>query len=326
MFGSSFFNEVLELVKYKFGYNPSEYQLTVLKTISKEAERSWKNGTRSKDGAQLVAAIKFMLVQLSALTGASPSTKSFIEKHSNIIMKLMEPYPGMAEGALQQLNPIRLKHGLTALTLEQTKNASANRSPSNRAREDRHTDFDSWYAAFKHEFEKQVSRIQPYSESKSVFDWLEHEQLKSAFEEDMAPEQLAVEIVKLLRPEDFYPNSRKGAEAPSPRQHDDLELALEYFHSVAKFVLEKADFDHREVRISQTEAYALRQSFCEKKANWGLVRVVSDRQNRSKCSVFYEACTSDRRREQDTAHWFCVYICQVNSRVSARHSRGKGVP
>lgn len=189
----------------------------------------------------------------------------------------------MSDGALEMLNAIRGRHNLSAVggsssSVQKGPWASSSNSsgPWSPVPEQENRNYEEWYQRYKLECAKYHPLMRPDADGVSMLDWLDHEPLKRAFEDNLSPEPLAARFMKDFDPESLGFPKKQHSDFEPPAVLDDLELAVEYFHTVAKFALDKSDYHYRSVRVTQPEAAALRQEFCRRKqvGDWlGLFRI-----------------------------------------------------
>jgi hypothetical protein len=179
MFGFSFGFEgkVKSVLKEKFNYEPGSFQLPILKEIAAEAKRQSLN--------EFDAAIMFMMVQMNSLTPGNEDCKTFVRTHSRNVESVLSLARSPYSDIVNMLSAIKANHGLTDVAVNKTSSAADGSI---------HATFEDWLDEFKRICASLNPQLKLNEKGRSFVDFVEHEPLRRAFRDGIAPMRVAREF------------------------------------------------------------------------------------------------------------------------------------
>ena len=174
MFGFSFYDKVVSVLRRDFDYRPYNIvQKMGLKEICADAKR---HGVSEVD-----AAILFMLVQMNLLEGGGEDVKAFVATHSRNVEKVLPRATSPREDILAKLSMIRRKHGIGGSTKTDHPSTSGFAYGT----------FEAWLQEFKRVCAEVRPGLAVDKDGGSLIDFMDHEPLRRAFRDRVAPETVA---------------------------------------------------------------------------------------------------------------------------------------
>lgn len=205
MFGLSLHEKAKRKIEEEFGYSPGGFQMPVLRALVLEAREIYPPPVSVEVPIEM-AAMKFMLVQMDSLQGASPKARAFVDLHSQNALALAKKSKSVRiENVYEALNTIRETHGLEPFQGASSKTTAEAETdirdtPWNPSK---YSCYEDWFKDFKDECRRINPRMQPEGSETSILDWMSQDGLRRAFDDRIDPTLLAQDFMKDFDPDEF---------------------------------------------------------------------------------------------------------------------------